>query len=186
MVRKKNRIEKLVILTMVLVLLICVIPKTFSKYESDMSGVAEVETAFYVIATDYQYQTIALPTIVPRDEPYVYTFSVANNKDGKRLETRLEYNLSIRTTTNLPLTYELYKNDSDVSIKVSDDVMADDDGTYFRYITTNREFFSYLYDEVNYYTLVVNFSKEFMDFNYQDIADVIEITIDSKQILSGE
>ena len=119
MVRKKNRIEKLVILTMVLVLLICVIPKTFSKYESDMSGVAEVETAFYVVATDYQYQTIALPTIVPTDEPYVYTFSVANNKDGKRLETRLEYNLSIRTTTNLPLTYELYKNDSDVSIKVS-------------------------------------------------------------------
>ena len=53
MVRKKNRIEKLVILTMVLVLLICVIPKTFSKYESDMSGVAEVETAFYVVATDY-------------------------------------------------------------------------------------------------------------------------------------
>ena len=186
MVRKKNRIEKLVILTMVLVLLICVIPKTFSKYESDMSGVAEVETAFYVIATDYQYQTIALPTIVPRDEPYVYTFSVANNKDGKRLETRLEYNLSIRTTTNLPLTYELYKNDSDVSIKVSDDVMADDDGTYFKEMTTNSQFFGFTEDETNKYELYVYFPSSYDDFEYQDIIEAVNVVITSKQVLDGE
>ena len=69
-------------------------------------------------------------------------FSVANNKDGKRLETRLKYNLKIRATTNLPLTYELYKivNNEDVLFKEIDEVIIDDYGTYFRHILTEDEF----------------------------------------------
>lgn len=190
MLMKKYRLEKLVGLTIALVLLICIVPKTFSKYESTMSGITSVDAAYYVLGTEYQYQTIELPTIIPSDDAYVYTFSIANNKDGKRLETRLEYDLSVRTTTNLPLTYELYMNTDDInnasSIKVSDSVSPDEDGTYFRHITTNKAFFSYLYDEVNYYTLVVNFPSEYNNFKYQDIVDVIEIRIDSRQLLSGE
>lgn len=188
--KKKHNTFKLLILTLFLVIVICITPRTFSRYETNVTGNTKVETAFYVLKTDYQYQTITLPTMVPREEPYTYTFSISNNKDGKRLETRLVYNISIRTTTNLPLTYELYKNEEDItdatSIKDTDDITKDEDGTYFRIITTNREYFSYLYDETNIYTLVITFPSEYNSAQYQDITEFIEITIDSKQIIDED
>ena len=96
----------------------------------------------------------------------------------------------IRTTTNLPITYELYKNITNLneatSIKISDEVKKDADGTYFRYIVTNEDYFSYVDDEVNYYTLVVYFPSEYSSFKYQDVVEFIEINIDSMQMIEGE
>lgn len=183
--RQNNNIMKLLILTLLLVIIICIIPKTFSRYQTNTSADANLQAAFYVLKTSYEYQTIKLPQLEPRDEPYEYTFSIANNKDGKRLETRLVYNLSIRTTTNLPITYKLYKGTS-TDAEISNEVIKDEDGTYFRKISANREYFSYLYDEVNTYKLVINFPSEYNNFEYQDIAEFIEIIIDSKQIIDGE
>ena len=186
----KNNIIKLVVLMMILIGLLYILPITFSRFESNILGSASVEAALYILNADYQTNTIALPSIVPRDEPYTYTFSVANNKDGKRLETKLKYNLMIRTTTNLPITYELYKNITNLneatSIKISDEVKKDADGTYFRYIVTNEDYFSYVDDEVNYYTLVVYFPSEYSSFKYQDVVEFIEINIDSMQMIEGE
>lgn len=188
--RLRPEIKKLFIYNAMLIFVICIMPRTFSKYETNMNSTADIQTAFYVLKTDYQYQTIKLPDIIPSDDPYVYTFSVSNNKDGNRLETRLAYNLSIRTTTNLPLTYELYKNATDLttatSIKTDDEVREDEYGTYFRYITTNTDYFSYLYDETNTYTLVINFPKKYNDYTYQGLVEFIEITFDSRQLTDND
>ena len=100
----------------------------------------------------------------------------------------MEYDLTIRTTTNLPIEYELYKNeqytnDAAQSIIKSDDIVQDDDNTYFRVITTETETFSYNEAKKNIYQLVVRFPAKYNTINYQDIIEAIEITVDSKQII---
>ena len=190
--KKKNevrkRIIKLLILVFVLILLIKMISFTYSKYESRANTKPNIIVAFYVLNKDYQSMNLNLDELVPREEPYIYTFSISNTKGQKRCQTDLEYELSIKTTTNLPITYELYKNqnyndDNATSIKKTDEIIQDEDGTYFRIITTETESFSFREDETNIYQLVVHFPQEYNTINYQDIIEGIEITVNSKQII---
>ena len=190
--KKKNevrkRIIKLLILVFVLILLIKMISFTYSKYESRANTKPNIIVAFYVLNKDYQSMNLNLDELFPRDEPYIYTFSISNTKGQKRCQTDLEYELSIKTTTNLPITYELYKNqnyndDNATSIKKTDEIIQDEDGTYFRIITTETESFSFREDETNIYQLVVHFPQEYNTINYQDIIEGIEITVNSKQII---
>ena len=190
--KKKNevrkRIIKLLILVFVLILLIKMISFTSSKYESRANTKPNIIVAFYVLNKDYQSMNLNLDELFPREEPYIYTFSISNTKGQKRCQTDLEYELSIKTTTNLPITYELYKNqnyndDNATSIKKTDEIIQDEDGTYFRIITTETESFSFREDETNIYQLVVHFPQEYNTINYQDIIEGIEITVNSKQII---
>ena len=190
--KKKNevrkRIIKLLILVFVLILLIKMISFTYSKYESRANTKPNIIVAFYVLNKDYQSMNLNLDELFPSEEPYIYTFSISNTKGQKRCQTDLEYELSIKTTTNLPITYELYKNqnyndDNATSIKKTDEIIQDEDGTYFRIITTETESFSFREDETNIYQLVVHFPQEYNTINYQDIIEGIEITVNSKQII---
>ena len=190
--KKKNevrkRIIKLLILVFVLILLIKMISFTYSKYESRANTKPNIIVAFYVLNKDYQSMNLNLDELFPREEPYIYTFFFFFTKGQKRCQTDLEYELSIKTTTNLPITYELYKNqnyndDNATSIKKTDEIIQDEDGTYFRIITTETESFSFREDETNIYQLVVHFPQEYNTINYQDIIEGIEITVNSKQII---
>ena len=190
--KKKNEVRKLIIklliLVFVLILLIKMISFTYSKYESRAHTKPNIIVAFYVLNKDYQSMNLNLDELFPREEPYIYTFSISNTKGQKRCQTDLEYELSIKTTTNLPITYELYKNqnyndDNATSIKKTDEIIQDEDGTYFRIITTETESFSFREDETNIYQLVVHFPQEYNTINYQDIIEGIEITVNSKQII---
>lgn len=192
MIDKKKFIScmKINVLFLVLLIVLLNIPSTLSRYTSSSSSDVETDVAFYVLKSDYQTENILLDEIVPRDDPYVYNFSVANNDGTNRLETNLSYDLSIRTTTNLPLEYELYLNEDYASsgassIFVTDNIVLDSDFTYFRNFTTDTKYFSYLYDEVNNYQLVVYFPREYIDYKYQDIYESIEITLKSKQVINS-
>ena len=179
------------ILCLTFLIIILNIPSTLSKYTSNSSSDVKTDVAFYIVKTDYKTEEILLDEIVPREEPYVYTFEVSNNDGKNTTETNLSYDLSIRTTTNLPLEYELYLNedykDSGAStIFTSDNTEQDSDSTYFRNFKTDTKYFSYLYDEKNTYQLVVRFPKDYIDYKYQDIYESIEITIKSKQIVKSD
>ena len=179
------------ILCLTFLIIILNIPSTLSKYTSNSSSDVKTDVAFYIVKTDYKTEEILLDEIVPREEPYVYTFEVSNNDGKNRTETNLSYDLSIRTTTNLPLEYELYLNedykDSGArTIFTSDNTEQDSDSTYFRNFKTDTKYFSYLYDEKNTYQLVVRFPKDYIDYKYQDIYESIEITIKSKQIVKSD
>ena len=65
----------------------------------------------------------------------------------------------------------------------SDNITADEYGTFFRYVETEKLYFTHLYDEENTYQLVVNFPSEYKDAKYQDIYELLEIKVDSKQII---
>lgn len=185
--RKVRLYKKFVILVLCLIILIRIFSITLSKYESTSESNATVDVAYYVLNEDYQTMSINLDSIFPSDDPYIYTFSISNEKDGNRAETNMEYDLTIRTTTNLPLEYTLLKNqdytdDNAQSIITSDVIEADENGTYFRTLETTTEKFYYDTTGENTYTLMVYFPSIYNTKDYQDIIEGIEISVDSHQV----
>ena len=150
MSRRKRKINKIKVLVVLILLLVVVriIRYTFSIFESNSNGTANVNIAYYVLNDDYQEMTLNLGTLLPRDNPYVYTFSVANYNGLNRTDTKLEYNVKLRTTTNLPLQIELYENEN-YSDSGSQDILsvadtrADEHGTYFTTYTTPTSYFGF-------------------------------------------
>lgn len=142
--------------------------------------------AFYLLNDEYQSKNIKLDALEPRDDEYVYTFSISNNKNNQRTETTLEYELNIITTTNLPLLYKLYKNEdykTGTNIVTKDTTAADEYGTIFRTISTNKEIFVHTENQTNIYTLVVSFPQEYNKTEYQDIIEAIIVEINSRQLI---
>lgn len=157
-------------------------PDSLSRFTSSVSSDAVASIAFYVVDLGYQNAEVNLDKIVPSDEEYEYTFSVANYNSTKRLETNAEYNIIIRTTTNLNLEYKLYENDGSEDIFVEKTIEADNDGTYFNIMKTDKEYFGFTENQINNYTLKIKFPKDYMSFDYQDVIESIEIIVMSSQI----
>ena len=185
--RKANLYKKFVILVLCLLILIRIFVLTLSRYESEAESNVDIDLAFYVLNEDYQDMSINLDNIFPSDTPYIYTFSISNEKDGNRADTNLEYNLKIRTTTNLPLEYKLYKNqnyddNNAQNIITNDKTEQDQSGTYFRTIETPTEKFYYNAKGENIYYLVIRFPAKYNTEDYQNIIEGIEISVESHQI----
>lgn len=175
---------KIIISFIMLLFLIKVTPASLSKYQNEANSVASAGVALYLLNADYYTASINLNSLEPKDEPYVYTFKIANFKDKERSDTDLTYDLSLVTTTNMPITLELYKNyDTNNSVITNAVTEKDADGTYFRKYQTATETFKYNLDQENIYTLYVYFPKEYNNPLYQDLIEYIKIEVDSKQIL---
>ena len=118
--------------------------------------------------------------------------AVANNDGTNRLGVDATYDLKIVTTTNLPLEYKLFRNQTyDAAgavniISSSTTVAADEDGTYFKTMVAPSENFSYTADQQYSYQLVIYFPTTYMSYNYKDIVESIEIVVDSRQILDSD
>ncbi len=192
----KNKKDKRVFIKALIIILgIIVATRLFvlilARYESMSNSVANVDVAFYVLKDDYKTMTTNLDSLLPQDDAYIYTFSIGNQDGTQTAEVDLEYELTIRTTTNLPLTYELYMNqqytDSNAqNIITENKIEADEQGTYFRKLLTDKVSLSYKVATTNQYQLVVHFPKEYNTENYQDIIELIEITVDSHQVIGKE
>lgn len=190
-IKKFLKYNRLTIAIIILALLIFIIPITYSKFQTSTTPNANVETAFYLIDSTYETKTIKLDNLVPSDNTYTYNFTVANNDGTKRAETDIEYTINIKTTTNLPLTYALYLNqqytdNGSTNVIINDITEADENGTYFKKMTTDSTIFSHQKDENNFYQLTVIFPKEYDDFEYQGIIEGIFITVESKQIIEED
>ena len=182
--RKNNKFyKKIILIFILLVLLIVGIKSTIARYSSSGQSSANVDVAFYLIKEQELSQTIALSEMMPSDDVYTYTFSVANNDGTDRTETALKYTIAIRMTTNLPLTYELYMNDGSENLFEGYSTETDADGTYFKTITSSEETFGFVANEQNTYKLQVKFPKEYNSVEYQGIIEALEIKINSQQIV---
>lgn len=186
---KKLLIAKLIILIICVILVARIFALVLSRYESNTNSNANVDIAFYLLKEDYKQMTLNLGTILPKNEKYVYTFSIGNEEGSKVAEVDLRYNLKIRTTTNLPLTYELYRdqdydNPNSANIIRTNEVTKDEDGTSFRNIGIDEVLLRYKEPETNTYYLVVNFPENYNEKTYQDIIEMIEISVDAKQVIN--
>lgn len=189
---KKLRIlyAKLIILVLCLLIIARIFVLVLSKYESIANSYANVEIAFYLLKEDYKTMTINLAELLPQDNAYVFDFSIGNEDGIEMAEVDIDYELSLRTTTNLPLTFELYMNEkyTDVgatNIIKENNIAQDEHGTFFRTMTTEKINLSYKEAVTNLYQLVVYFPTNYNQEIYQDIIELLEITVDAKQV-TGE
>ena len=72
------------------------------------------------------------------------------------------------------------------SIITSNQVITDDYGTYFRIIKTPTEYFGFDSNQTNNYILLITFPQGYNNSDYQDLFEMIEININSQQILSTD
>ena len=174
---------KFVILLLCFIIVIQIFLLTMSRYESNSDSKANVDIAFYVLNEDYQSMTLNLGKIVPSANLYTYNFSVSNEKDGKIAEVDIEYELKIRATTNLPLDMHLYKIENESKIEGTSSIEQDEDEMYFNILKVDKEIFYYSTPRTDSYTLEILFPEKYNEETYQDITDLIEISVDAKQII---
>lgn len=178
---------KLVILVLCLLIIARIFVLVLSKYESISDSYANVDIAFYLLKEDYKTMTINLASLLPQDNAYTFEFSIGNQAGEDIAEVDIEYELTLRTTTNLPLTYDLYMNQKytdtgATSIIKENKVEKDEDGTYFRTITTEKNDLLYTQGTTNIYQLVVYFPANYNHEQYQDIIELLEINVNAQQI----
>lgn len=182
----KLKIEICIFFALLIGLLILV-PFTLSRFKTESRADATIDIAFFVTNDTYNYQEITLVDMVPGDTKD-YTFSVSNFKDDLRTEVNLKYNVEVLTTTNIPLEYELYLNNNGVDNEIVDtnEIIQDDDNTYFRSIKTIEKDFNFNENKTDIYRLVIKYPSEQKDIKYQDSAENIEIRVNAKQVLDSD
>lgn len=173
---------KYIAIFLLVVFIINIMEITYSKYSSSANGDAAANIAFFIVDVGTYENTISLNNLEPSNNDYIYKFTVNNFKNNKRTNVKLDYNLEFVTTTNLPLTYKIYKEGTN-NIITSNEIIQDGD-MYFNKLRTNEAgSFSYEENQTEEYTLVVNFPMTYNDKpdEYQGLIDSFMIKINATQ-----
>jgi hypothetical protein len=156
---------------------------TYSKYSSSAEGNAAANIAFFIVDVGTYENTISLNDLEPSNNDYIYKFTVNNFRNGKRTNVKLDYDIEFITTTNLPLTYKIYKEGGTDNIITDSEIIKDGD-MYFNKLSTNEvSTFSYEENQTEEYTLIVNFPITYNDKpdEYQGLIDSFVIKINARQ-----
>ena len=128
--------------------------------------------------------------IIPSNDPYTYRFSVSNFNADHDSDVDLSYTISMKTTTNLPITIKMYRNELPTATGATNifggaSIRQDEDNTWYRLYTTNSEYtMNYANHVTDIYTIVVDFPAGYAsNTTYANSIESIEITLDSKQIV---
>lgn len=208
--RVKRRI-KLIIAILIACILYRILFNSYSLFESEASSTADIDVAFYLVKDKYETKTITLDDMLPGDTQYV-KFTISNyymddNNNQIISETDMNCDLKIRTTTNLPLTYELYidqdtnsdnlQNRLDIETTSLDNMHWDEYNTIFKYLVladqSDEQKAEGITDTINFkydnpfdrtYILKVTFPNVYsQNDNFQNIMECIEITVDAQQVV---
>ena len=173
---------KYIAIFLLVVFIINIMEITYSKYSSSANGDAAANIAFFIVDVGTYENTISLNNLEPSNNDYIYKFTVNNFKNNKRTNVKLDYNIEFVTTTNLPLTYKIYKEGTN-NIITSNEIIQDGD-MYFNKLNTNEAgSLSYEENQTEEYTLVVNFPITYNDKpdEYQGLIDSFMIKINATQ-----
>lgn len=222
--RIKRRFKFLVVVTIILIIykILC---DSFSLFESQATSNANIDIAFFLVNDQYyiadvdedgnakgtkRTENIKIADIKP-GESKDYTIWVSNygyfdsngqqvesDKDGEKrvADTNIEYTLNIKTTTNLPLKYELLTttglNNEKTTNVIERQAEVGNDGMYFKSIFSGSKKLDFNVDDQGIshgqqdtYRLRVTLPEKYKDAKYQDIIEYIEVSIDAKQIINN-
>lgn len=178
-------------IVLLLTLFLLFIKKSFSSYVSDSDMMLNIDHALYIFEEEKINFNIDTDGIVPSDEPYVYTFTLSNYNSSERSDVDISYTIELLATTNLPLRFELYRNESyleeDATNIISvNELVQDEDASWYRSMKVDDSFkFYYSVDSIDTYYLLIYFPKSYSStMDYEGVMDNIEIKIESEQIIS--
>lgn len=185
--------KRFLIVVLVMFLLIFVafrlLQIAYAAYESQARLNANIKQAMYILEEGGLNFNIDLDKIEPSPNPYIYKFSISNFTSSRHSDVDIEYQLSITTTTNLPLTYELYRNENyddanATNLFESMQITQDEDGAWYNHFESNERYLlPYDEDITDIYTLVVYFGEEHKTTtDYADSLESIEVSLDSNQV----
>ncbi len=190
-IKAKGKLILFGLLLILLVLLVFLIMRfVYASYETDALLNVSIDEAIYIFGDEKMSFNIDSSKIVPSDTPYTYTFSVSNFNTTQTSDVDLLYTIQIISTTNLPITLELYRNEvysqnnSNIhNIIGSLNITQDDDGAWYREYEKSQEFeMLYRNNSTDVYTLVVKFPASYSsDDTYADAIENIEVRLESKQ-----
>lgn len=186
--------EKIRFLLFALILLVALflayflLKKAYASYQSSARLVTNIDKAVYLLDSTKMSFNIDSEQIVPSVDPYVYKFSVSNFNDVGSSEINLTYGVKIITTTNLPITVQLYRNENyddatATGLLSGARIVQDDDGAWYNiYDSFSKYDMDYTDKVTDIYTLVINFPKTYSSSTtYADCIENIEIDIESSQ-----
>ena len=160
---------------------------TQARYESNTALSINPTVAFFIVDVMSDSGQIKLDSMVPRDEPYIYSFQVSNFKDDKRANVDLTYSIEIITTTNMPLDFKIYKGGaSSVNEVDADTTTTDSNGVYYRHLLIDDvSQMPYSTNTTDIYTLWVSFPSIYKANPelYEGIIDLVDIKINAEQVV---
>ena len=205
---KARRRMKFLLAILTLCLLHKVLFSSYSLYESEASSTADIDVAFYTLEDEYLTNVISLDEMIPGETRRI-AFTVSNyyvDEAGENVitETDMLYDLKVRTTTNLPLEYKMYKNQGmdvdnltnilEIETVQNQNMYLDEDNTIFKNLVfasqpadkkaegiTDSDEFYYTTAETNTYILEATLPARYNSVQYQNVIECIEITVDSEQ-----
>ena len=190
MISKKRFILSLKMISVIILFIsvFILIPNGLSRYQTITGSNVNIDMAFYVIGTSMTSESLVMNDISPSEEPYIYTFTVQNYDERGRIETKANYTINITTTTNIPFIYEIYKinNLTKENISLEETIKQNEDLMYFRNIRTASFEFDYKNNQTDLYQLYIYYPNEYDSYEFQNIVENINITIESKQILESD
>lgn len=191
MFNKKRLTISLLLFILVAFLLILINMGIFtqSRYETTVTSQNNISTAIYLLDDTYQTVNVKLPDVIPDNNQYTYSFTVSNYNEDSHSDTNIKYRVHIRTTTNMLITYDLFDTldlEDAESCVSSNAIVQDSNGTHFRHIYTDYKTMLYSDDVTDEYTIVFTFDDDYKDARYSGIAEMIEINIESSQMLDND
>ncbi len=162
----------------------------YSRYEVHSQIYSNIDKALYIFKGEDLNFNLDPDGIVPRNETYTYRFSVSNFDDSNDSDVDLTYSVSIRTTTNLPISVQLYRNELPTAQGATNILSAvrqvqDADNTWYRVYDVPGEY-TMLYENriTDVYTMVISFPAVYKtDLVYADYIENIEVSLKSKQMV---
>ena len=162
----------------------------YARYETSTRLVADIDKALYIFNSDTVTFNLDPNGIIPRNDPYTYRFSVANFTESKMSDVDLSYTVRVRTTTNLPLTIQLYRNElptdsGAINLLSGCTNVQDEDGAWYHVYDVHDDYMmDYAHEITDYYTLVIYFPATYAsDMTYVNGIENIEVTLESKQMV---
>ena len=172
-----------------LVLFLGIINVTLSRYTSEVDADISPNLAFFVTDVGTYQDVVELGEILPSANPYFYTITVSNFDENKRINVNLEYEIEFVVTTNLPLSYKIFRNTTNYTgtgIIVSDTTINDTDGMYLRTLKSNVKYpFSFVADQTDTYVIQVIFPEvyKYDSEKYEGVIELFEIIVNAKQVV---
>lgn len=194
-IKTRKKIILILVIAIIITFWTLIIRNSFSRYTSDAENNGNIDVAFYILNSSFNAQTerILISEMEPRDEAYTYIFSVSNFNENARAQVDMEYYVLMRTTTNLPLSYKIYRKIGeewrDYSNNTRTNIKKDTDGTYLKEITVmnneNKKFqFNHKQNLTDEFKIEVNFPTSYKsEDKYADLIESMELSIIGNQIL---
>lgn len=161
----------------------------YARYEVHSKINANINKALYILDTGEQSFNLEPDGIVPSNKSYVYKFSISNFNETKETDVDIYYDLKIITTTNLPITIKLYRNEvydntNSTNLFESSNVVQDSDGAWYNIYRCPDTYEMYYKDRTtDVYTLVIDFPKDYSkNIDFENYIESIEVNIKSRQM----